>query len=300
MKICAIVVTYNRGELLEKQIKEVLFNQELKVDSYYIIDNCSSDNTYQIVEKYENDILKYRKLEKNIGGAGGFSEGLKLAYNDGFDWYILMDDDGCPFDSKCFFNMKAHIRAHNYKESDLFLLNSLVLSDENFLSFGLEHMQTINEIGQSKLGDEIKNKINPFNGTWVSNGLINKIGFPNKDFFIKGDENDYIRRALNVNAYVATIVTSKYFHPRVNGYEKRKVLGHEMYVYIEEPWKEYYSVRNYTYSFFQLGQKKEAFKFIFKRIYCVFVCKCRKMKILKMIIKGYMDGKNERLGKRDF
>ena len=45
MKICAVVVTYNRKELLEKQIIEILHNQELKIDAYYVIDNCSTDGT---------------------------------------------------------------------------------------------------------------------------------------------------------------------------------------------------------------------------------------------------------------
>lgn len=59
MKICAVVVTYNRKELLEKQIIEILHNQELKIDAYYVIDNCSTDGTRYNHEKY---------IEKTLNG----------------------------------------------------------------------------------------------------------------------------------------------------------------------------------------------------------------------------------------
>lgn len=99
----------------------------------------------------------------------------------------------------------------------------------------------------------------PFNGTWISSGLVEKIGVPNGDFFIKGDENDYLRRAQSAGAFVATVVDSMYFHPKLGGYKKKKVFGKEMYVYIEPAWKEYYSVRNYTFSFLQFGKKKDGY-----------------------------------------
>jgi len=38
----------------------------------------------------------YVKLSENIGSAGGFGEGLKLAYEKGHDWIWVMDDDAVP------------------------------------------------------------------------------------------------------------------------------------------------------------------------------------------------------------
>lgn len=109
MKICAVVVTYNRKELLEKQIIEIMHNQELKIDAYYVIDNCSTDGTRALIDKYDGSVIKYCRTESNCGGAGGFSYGLQCAFEDKYDWYILMDDDGRPMDKECFGNMKRHI-----------------------------------------------------------------------------------------------------------------------------------------------------------------------------------------------
>lgn len=296
MKVCAIVVTYNREKLLEEQIIDILQKQTLRVDAYYIIDNCSTDNTKKMIEKYENGIVKYRKTQSNCGGAGGFSYGLRCAYEDGYDWYILMDDDGKPMNENCLLNMKIHITKNAYNSNGLFFLNSLVLSDDYMLSFGLGHMENLKEISSVIQHNEIIGMANPFNGTWISNGLVKKIGYPNEEFFIKGDENDYLRRTKKADGYVATVVDSRYKHPKLNGYKKMRVFGKEMYVYVEPAWKEYYSVRNYTYSFMQFGEKKEAIFFLLKRVYCCFVCKCKKTEVLKMLVKGYSDGKKGKLG----
>ena len=69
-----------------------------------------------------------------------------------------------------------------------------------------------------------------------------------------------------------------------------------MYVYIEPAWKEYYSARNYTFSFLQFGKKKDAILFLIKRMYCCMICNCNKLEVMKMLFKGYQDGKKGRLG----
>lgn len=79
MKIDAVVVTYNRKALLIECVEAIL-KQKYAVDKLIIIDNASTDGTEEELKKIEilnrNDVV-YKKLEKNIGGAGGFYEGIK-------------------------------------------------------------------------------------------------------------------------------------------------------------------------------------------------------------------------------
>ena len=85
MRIAAVVVTYNRKELLFKQIVDVVENQSFKVDEYYVIDNNSTDDTEVSVLQYSKCSpvkLTYVKLSNNVGGAGGFYYGLKKAFED--------------------------------------------------------------------------------------------------------------------------------------------------------------------------------------------------------------------------
>ena len=96
-KVCAIVVTYNRKMLLEECLDAIL-NQNYDIAKIVIIDNNSNDGTSKLIkEKYDcNDRIEYIKLNKNIGGAGGFYEGIKYARNFQCDYIWIMDDDTIP------------------------------------------------------------------------------------------------------------------------------------------------------------------------------------------------------------
>lgn len=98
-KIAAIIVTYNRCELLEK-VLICLSEQTRAPDTVFIIDNASTDQTNIIVDGLKKRLgtlkIEYTKLAKNIGGAGGFYTGAKIAYEAEFDALWFMDDDTMP------------------------------------------------------------------------------------------------------------------------------------------------------------------------------------------------------------
>ena len=94
--IVAIIVTYNRKELLKESILS-LFQQTYQNFSIYIIDNASTDGTYEYInDMLDNDRLYYFNTGKNLGGAGGFSFGIKEAVQNGFSYLWIMDDDTLP------------------------------------------------------------------------------------------------------------------------------------------------------------------------------------------------------------
>lgn len=304
-KICCVIVTFNRKELLLRNVLSI-FRQSLKVDKIFIIDNHSKESCVKFLENNLDSsnfsLIDYTYLDKNVGGAGGFSYGLKKAYNFGFQWFILMDDDGYPKNDFCFNNLFMHLNDNKFSSYDLVFINSLVEAekDNSYLSFGLEHIDRVSDAIKSSYNGCIKDIVNPFNGTLVSRGLIDKIGYPNADFFIKGDEVDYLLRSNKANAYIATVVNSEYIHPMVENRKLMNFFGRKMYVYVESPIKEYYSMRNYTYSSLSNFNKKIAKKryriFLIKRIICLLLIRCRKFATLKMILKGVKDGKNGKLG----
>src|SRR3954447_9091811 len=93
-RVCAIVVTYNRVELL-RECLTALERQSRPVDRILVIDNDSGDGTPDIV-RTEHPVAELVELGENRGGAGGFHEGTRRAYDEGFDWLWLMDDDTIP------------------------------------------------------------------------------------------------------------------------------------------------------------------------------------------------------------
>ncbi|MBO7515934.1 MAG: glycosyltransferase, partial [Lachnospiraceae bacterium] len=91
-KIAAIVVTYNRVLLLTECV-EALIKYAEGAD-ILIIDNNSTDNTKETIRPYvDNKRVFYYNTGANLGGAGGFNYGMKVAYEKGYDYFWLMDDD---------------------------------------------------------------------------------------------------------------------------------------------------------------------------------------------------------------
>ena len=248
--LTAVIVTYNRKELLSQNI-EMLLKQTMTVDSIIIVDNCSSDGTYEYLKNcgWTTEPFLYLKTETNIGGAGGFYTGVKAAYEAGADWIVLMDDDGRMADEhtmEILYRAARKLYDENRGERKLFV-NALVQKGE-LLSFKIDHMYTVVEAMMAAKNGLIEGAANPFNGTLISRELVSDIGYPKKEFFIKGDEVDYKQRALDAGAYVGTVTEAKYIHPRPETVEKT-VLGVKVPFFVEAPWKEYYAARNFTYMY---------------------------------------------------
>ncbi|MGN0248326.1 MAG: glycosyltransferase, partial [Lachnospiraceae bacterium] len=100
--VYAVIVTYNRKKMLTKCLDAVL-NQTRLVNTIIIIDNNSTDQTEDYLRQngyLKKEQIQYVKLAENIGGAGGFYEGMKLARENAADWIWIMDDDVIP-DKTC-------------------------------------------------------------------------------------------------------------------------------------------------------------------------------------------------------
>jgi rhamnopyranosyl-N-acetylglucosaminyl-diphospho-decaprenol beta-1,3/1,4-galactofuranosyltransferase len=89
------IVTYNRSGLLTRLLESIA-TMEPKPGHVVVVDNASIDDTSDIVASFRARLgaeLVYRRLDTNTGGAGGFSEGMRVAYELGSTWIWLMDDD---------------------------------------------------------------------------------------------------------------------------------------------------------------------------------------------------------------
>jgi rhamnopyranosyl-N-acetylglucosaminyl-diphospho-decaprenol beta-1,3/1,4-galactofuranosyltransferase len=98
MRVPAVVVTYNRKDLLVECV-EGLARQTHPVQRVIVIDNASTDGTREALEASgvgDRVRLDYVRLERNGGGSEGFHYGVREALREESEWIWVMDDDCEP------------------------------------------------------------------------------------------------------------------------------------------------------------------------------------------------------------
>lgn len=265
-KIAAVVVTFNKKELLVNAIQGIL-DQEMLPDLLLIIDNDSTDGTYDVllekgwikaINKSKRDInisssneyladecnilIKYVKKFENDGGAGGFYEGMKQAYDLGYEWLWLMDDDGVPA-KDCLKYL------YDYKSRDS-VIGPLVIDIETqkTASFLFDQNGRLAKVEELEKEEIIENQLTPFNGTFIPRDIIQQIGFIKREMFIWGDEQEYQLRILKNGFSVNTITKAKHYHPINKKKPKYRSNLLKFTIYdISNPKFQFIFFRNYIY-----------------------------------------------------
>ncbi len=189
-KIAAIVVTYNRRDLLIECV-DALRKYSPETD-IIVVNNASTDGTEDALQEYirKNQVI-YFNTGANIGGAGGFNYGLKVAYQLGYKYFWLMDDDTIVQEN----SLKEIIySARILRNKWGFISGQAVWTD------GAEC-----KMNRHKIKGKHRNISNEDNGlfavkqaTFVSfftrRDVVEKVGFPIKEYFIWGDDTEYSLR----------------------------------------------------------------------------------------------------------
>ncbi|WEV66581.1 glycosyltransferase family 2 protein [Bifidobacterium sp. ESL0764] len=108
-KLAIVVVTYKRQKLLARLFDSI---KALNAAPWrvVVVDNEHSDDTKVMVQRFSDAVnaqwgktepdesgntqrVVYAPQKGNIGGSGGFSNGVKKAYELGAEWFWVMDDD---------------------------------------------------------------------------------------------------------------------------------------------------------------------------------------------------------------
>ena len=93
-KIQVILVTYNRAQKVDDTFKQFFFETSpVKEYDFLVLDNNSTDNTSQVVEKWQKNYpnISYIKNKYNVGVTGNILKAMEIASAD-YVW-IIGDDD---------------------------------------------------------------------------------------------------------------------------------------------------------------------------------------------------------------
>jgi rhamnopyranosyl-N-acetylglucosaminyl-diphospho-decaprenol beta-1,3/1,4-galactofuranosyltransferase len=94
-RVVAVVVTWNRRELLAESLGAIQSQQEAAADRLVVVDNASDDGTAEMLRD-DFPSVDVVTTTHNVGGAGGFAVGLAEALRDDCDVIWVMDDDTVP------------------------------------------------------------------------------------------------------------------------------------------------------------------------------------------------------------
>src|SRR5260370_5553537 len=197
--VAAVIVTFNRKHLLGKCL-EAVRAQTRPCERVFIIDNASSDGTseFLVAQGFLDESTEYVRLPVNSGSAGGFHEGMRLAYDAGFEWLWLMDDDGCPAPD-CLERLLSF-------STVLDVIGPAVVrpDDPARLTWGLRSVRpggrfrmwrsitNLADLRSQAAGQVYEGIAALFNGVLIRRQVPEAIGFVLADLFIWGDENQYL------------------------------------------------------------------------------------------------------------
>ena len=295
-RICAVVVTFNRKALLEECLTALL-NQTRRLDEIIVVDNASTDGTDEIM-KTEFAGITYVKLGENIGGAGGFHEGMKLAYEKGYDWIWVMDDDAIPKADALQRLLDCPMRI----QEKVYVLASAVLNCDETIFLAHRRLfdakaMTEKIIDASKYEqDYFQMDTASFVGFLVSHKAIEQIGLPLKEMFIYFDDTEYSLR-IRKKGIMFTVPASKIVHG-----ERTKGLKSSPWGQPPSGWRKYYAIRNSIYTYRKYGKPGLSFylRQLIETLYGIretLRSSQAKSYNLKILLCGTFDGLRGKLGK---
>lgn len=280
-KVAAIVVTYNRLELLKENI-EALLELENQLSNIVIINNNSNDGTEEYLNSLSNSLFVIKNSKVNLGGAGGFNYGVKVAFDEtDADFFWIMDDDTIP-------------------EKDT--LVNLINADERLIgNYGYLCSHVVMEDGTDGnipqlVGDwttEVdKGLIKVSSATFVSlftkRDVVSELGLPISEFFIWGDDTEYTTRiSQKYNSYF--VIDSKVIH-KAKSVRNVDIINDTA----DRLPRYFYRYRNNIYITRKYENSKKLLFIMIKHMYLavkiLFIAKNNKFKRSNLIFKGIFSG----------
>lgn len=237
-KVIAVIVTYNRLQLLKKCITAVL-SQSVSPDEIIVINNGSTDGTLNWLQSQQ--VTCY--TQENNGGAGGFASGIRAAYQHKADWIWVMDDDTIPDQNALEELLTALITEGTGQEKIGFLASSVLWVDghlhEMNRTYLLKEPKMLAKLNWQGKADLPVVQFGTFVSLLISAKAVKKVGLPFKEYFIWNDDVEFTKRIVKAGMAGLAVAGSIAVH--------ETPVNHKSSVFKDEVsnlWKYQYGMRN--------------------------------------------------------
>ena len=301
--IACVIITYNNVDNVTKLLKSLL-NQSEDISEIILVDNGSSDGTSEIVKKKFPGVTLFIN-PCNVGVGGGYTQGMKYAYNKGYKWIWLLDGDSLP-QIYALEELMMALGDLILIYSHIGILASVPINPSTsqiyggFIRNGLFH-KIPKEIMEFKKPVSVDTVIS--SGCLVSDKVIEKVGLPRTDFFMDFVDAEYNLRIRKNGFKIISVPTSIIYHKvgniriiksRITKTLIRICLAKKGELSFHSPWREYYAKRNEMYTFWhEFRSYKDVFRLILSSlvdIFYIIIFDDEKIKRINYILYGLADG----------
>lgn len=180
---CVTILNFNNKNAVLQVAKAL---EDIDAD-VLIVDNASTDGSYDALCERYKDRFNLIKTKENIGGAGGFALGIQWVINRKYDYCLVSEDDALPYPGHedIFSEMLKYKDKKRFVQAKFYELETTSFNFHYFLY-----------------------------PVW----LLKEVGVPNKDLFFRADDQEWgmrIRNYLRKNkiAIEKKVVDRYYTHP---------------------------------------------------------------------------------------
>lgn len=260
-KVCAIIVTYNGGNVIESTVNALI----VQVADIVIVDNSSNDETIKELRRLESGKIKVIYNSENTGVAHALNQGVSYAQGHGFDWILTMDQDSIA-------------------EPDMVekLLDCAAgfADQSNVVSFSPKILCGINDHKQNSDVDFIDRYTVITSGNLLKTSIFEKIGLFDEKMFIDSVDFEY---CLRIKKYGYKIIRCfrAALHHSLGSIDYLELFNNKIPFTVHPPFRKYYIMRNHIYI-----TKKYMLTF---PIYCIW----KQTAILRLILQILFIEKNK-------
>lgn len=237
MNNAVVIVTYNRVELL-KECLACVCGQTIPFSRVIVVDNHSTDGTAEFLAARED--LDVIREPENLGGAGGFYDGLQRASQGEYDWVLIIDDDAMiapDYMEKLLDYANAHTGIYGLA-GKVVTEGHIDVSHRRRITNRLLYLESNVTIGEYQK-ESFSCDAATFCGLLLQGQKMREIGLPQKGYFLWYDDIEYCLRLQECGG-VTVVPAAVLHHKTVLSKEGMVTKG----VLHRIGWRQYYGYRN--------------------------------------------------------
>lgn len=237
MNNAVVIVTYNRVELL-KECLACVCGQTIPFSRVIVVDNHSTDGTAEFLAARED--LDVIREPENLGGAGGFYDGLQRASQGEYDWVLIIDDDAMiapDYMEKLLDYANAHTGIYGLA-GKVVTEGHIDVSHRRRITNRLLYVES-NVASEEYQKESFACDAATFCGLLLQGQKMREIGLPQKGYFLWYDDIEYCLRLQECGG-VTVVPAAVLHHKTVLSKEGMVTKG----VLHRIGWRQYYGYRN--------------------------------------------------------